>query len=117
MSILSQDFRSRSAAQLKNAQDLFGAAEFKTDPKVQATFVVAKVTANMLTIFADMVEFTDGANSQDEVRARRNAQTDKNHALQVAAAAGNWESVANIVDGIVKDAVTKATGGSGTGGN
>lgn len=113
---LVKDFRVRSEIQATTAANLYQDGDW-TDPKTQATFVVAKVSSNMLHVLADMIEASAATIGIDDTQARRNKIMEKNHALMAAAAAGNWGEFDKLSEAFVAEATDRlATGSDGTDG-
>ena len=97
MQSLGENFRSRSAEQHENALALLKSPEFITDPEKQAMFVVGKLTANVLHVLGEMVDYLDGAGKMNAADDRRTKILERNDAIRNAAASGNWEEFDRLV--------------------
>lgn len=94
---LGDDFRSRSTEQLEAAITLFESPDFAVDPTKQMGFVVAKVTANMLQVLSEVVDYLHGTDKMNAGDERRAKLMEKSNAIRTAGASGNWDEFDRLV--------------------
>ncbi|MEE9597222.1 MAG: hypothetical protein V3V96_10645 [Acidiferrobacterales bacterium] len=87
MSGLGDNFRERAEKQNATAAELFGSREHDTDRKVQGSAIIAKVTANMLLLLGEVVDYLRLSVEVDDATTRRRAQSERLDAIRKAAAA------------------------------
>lgn len=88
MSGLGDDFRKRAEKQKATAVELFGSREHDTNRRVQGSAIIAKVTANMLSLLGELVDYLRLSEEVDDATARRRAQSERLDAIRKAAVAG-----------------------------
>jgi hypothetical protein len=88
MTLLGDDFRRRSEENSQTAADLFGAADFAANPKTQTAAVIAKVTANLLYIAGEMVDYLRMSEVGDASSVRRREHAERSDRLRKAYMAG-----------------------------
>lgn len=100
MPSLGESFRSRATEQQQHARTLFESPEFGVDPQKQALFVAAKVTANMLQLLGEVIDYLRAADNMDAAAEHRAKILEKSNAIRNAAAAaaatGNWDDFDRI---------------------
>lgn len=88
MTMLGDDFRRRAEKNNATAEELFASAKFASSPKVQASAVIAKVTANFLYIQGELVDYLRMSDATDAASARRMKYAEQNEAMRNAYVAG-----------------------------
>lgn len=101
MAVFGDSLRERSQAQEEAAKTLFESSKFDLEPKTQALAIVAKTTANVLHILADIVDYLRASEDMDEDAKRREAYMERNNAIRNAAtlgsASGDWSEFDRLV--------------------
>jgi hypothetical protein len=97
MSALGDSFRERAGEQHAAALAILETATFPTDPKAQVTFVVGKVTANVLQLLGETVDVLEGTATLDNLSARRAKILEKTNGIRDAAATGEWDEFDRLV--------------------
>ncbi len=97
MTSLGDDFRKRSAEQHKAAMAVLELPTFSVEPKSQALFVVGKVTANLLELLGETVDYLHGTATMDALAKQRAKTLEKTNAIRNAAAAGEWGEFNRLV--------------------
>jgi len=116
MSGLGDDFRKRAAENNATAEKLFSAAEFATDRKAQAAAVIAKVTANMLSIMGELVDYLRESETVEDSALRRKRIADRADAIRKAFVAGATSGDFTNYDRLV-DEFAESLGGGESGGD
>ena len=112
MSGLGDDFRKRAEENNAVAEHLFSSAGFVTDRKIQATAMIAKVTANMLSLLGELVDYLRESEVVDDNAARRKRIADRAEAIRKAFVAGAVSGDYTNYDRLVDD-FAKCLGGDG----
>lgn len=101
MGVFGDALRERCEKQEEAAKTLFESKRFDQEPKTQALAIVAKVTANLLYVLADTVDYLRASESMDEDAKRREAYMERNNAIRNAAtlgaASGDWSNFDRLV--------------------
>jgi hypothetical protein len=84
MSGLGDDFRKRSKEWHAEAEELFGSKLFGTDRKTQSAATVAKITANMLTLLGEVVDYLRASEAIDGAAERRKTRAERFNELRKA---------------------------------
>ena len=114
MSFLGDDFRRRAEEYNAEAAKLFASPEFPSSPKVQVSTTVAKVTANVLHLLGETVDFLRASDTTDASYERRKVLAERNEALRKAFMAATTTGDYTRYDELVKEFVDAASGnGSG----
>jgi hypothetical protein len=93
------EFSRRSDEQAESAATLFESADFATNPKKQALFVVGKTSANMLRAMAELSTFMAITDRMGVSASRQEKRLEQSNAIRVAVAAGNWDEFDRLVQG------------------
>lgn len=88
---LAEDFRARAKAQREAANTLLGAADLKSNAEKQIAATVGQVNATLLEALADVLDYQKAADRLSPLAARRQTILEKNNAVRIAAARGQWE--------------------------
>jgi hypothetical protein len=121
VTILGDDFRRRAEDNNQTAAELFSSAQFATDAKIRASMIVAKVTANVLSVGGEIVDFLAGAATVDEATQRRHTIAERADAIRkafvAAAATGDYtrydQLVAEFAAGLGNGSSTGSAGDQG----
>lgn len=97
MPTLGDDFRKRSAEQHEAAINLLESDTFAVDAKEQSMFVVGKVTANLLQVMGEVVDYLHGMDTLDAAAVERDRILEKTNGIRNAAAAGEWGEFDKLV--------------------
>lgn len=95
MNDLARDFERRAKEQAEAAVTLFDASDFSVDAHKQSLFIVAKTTANLLHLLAELTAYLKTTDQNDEMSTLRQEIMEKSNAVRTAAAraaaSGNWD--------------------------
>lgn len=108
MSFLGDDFRRRAEEYNAEATKMYESAEFASSPKVQASMIVAKTTANTLYLLSEVVDFLRASDATDASYERRQALAGRNEALRKAFMAAMTTGDYTRYDELVKEFVDAA---------
>lgn len=102
MAELSETFRRRSKEQSESSLALFAEADFDTNAKKQAMFVIGQVNATMLDALADVLDngtLLGKSAAASALFERRRKVLERNDAIRLAAAKGEWDEFDRLAAG------------------
>jgi len=108
MTLLGDDFRKRAEKNNAEAATFFDAADFKANPKTQTAAVISKITANMLYLLGETVDYLRESETIDASGERRKRLADRNDAIRKAYTAGVAGGDFTNYDQLVKEFVESA---------
>ena len=111
MTLLGDDFRKRAAENNKQAAAFFDSADFKSNPTIQATAVISKVTANTLYLLGELVDYLRTSEAGDATSDRRKQYAERNDAIRKAYAAGMKSGDYTNFDQLIAEFGAGLTGG------
>ena len=97
MGLLGDDFRRRSDEHNETAASILVAPDFVTDPKKQTAVVVAKVTANVLQLLGETVDYLEVSSSKP-VQSNVNSQHELRKAAAIGVSTGDWSKFNELVE-------------------
>jgi hypothetical protein len=112
---LGDDFRKRAAAKNEEAAKFLKSQEFQTNRVVQASAVVTKVTANMLSLLAEVVDYLRGEDAIDASAEKRQARTERFHGLRKAFVAATNDGDFTEYDRLIAELSQPVARGGGSG--
>lgn len=111
MTLLGDDFRKRAESNNAEAKQFFESPEFATSPKIQASAVISKVTANTLYLLGEVVDYLRGSDAVDASAERRARYAERNEAIRKAYLAGVQSGDFTNFDQLVSDFAASVGGG------
>ncbi len=113
MTFLGDNFRERAEKQTAAAKEFFEAPDFKSNPKAQTSAVICKVTANMLHVMGEMVDYLRGSEALDASAVRRKQIADRMAGFRDAYTAGVSSGDFTNFDRLTDDLVAIIGGSNG----